>query len=453
MINKIIALYLFISAPILALTGFCQSNNYDPAHLYSVDELQTDFQFLRTNLEKTHPNLYLYTPKETLNLFFDSLYKSIENPLTALEFYNLITLVNPKVKDAHTMLLPGEKAGNYFTKNAKFFPFYLAILNNKLYVNMNCSADTSIKEGAEIVSINGIDTKEILQYLLTRQIRDGNNQTYPVWILTTYFKEYFSFSFGHPEAFSIIYKTKNTGTTTTTINALPKDSIQFYRQFKYSDRNSISSEKQGIILQLNKQLGIATLSIKSFDNDILKSVYKQNFDSTIQKMFSQIYDAHIRHLILDVRNNQGGDFEPGKFLLSYLLRHAIKYLPDSNEYEIIMPKKNSFKGSLYILINGGTFSSTGILCSYLESTKRGIFIGEETAGNKIIISGNPIDNVLPNTKIIAAISTTSYVIRNNYNAGHGVIPAYHTTSTIDNIITGKDITKDLAFSIISKNKK
>lgn len=46
------------------------------------------------------------------------------------------------------------------------------------------------------------------------------------------------------------------------------------------------------------------------------------------------------------------------------------------------------------------------------------------------------------------MSTTRYVIMNNYNAGQGVITAYYTTFTIENIITGKDIKKDLVVSII-----
>src|SRR5437762_1899033 len=100
----LIRLYLLIVVTMFTLTGFCQSNNYDPTHLYSVSELQTDFKFLRTTLEKTHPNLYLYTPKEKLNLFFDSLYKCIVKPLSDFEFYHLVTLINSKVKDGHTML-------------------------------------------------------------------------------------------------------------------------------------------------------------------------------------------------------------------------------------------------------------------------------------------------------------------------------------------------------------
>jgi hypothetical protein len=446
--NILVRLSFFFATISFTLTGLCQSNTYDPTHRFSVRELQTDFQFLRTKLEKTHPNLYLYTPKTEFNLFFDSLYKSIEIPLTEMEFYNLTTLLNSKIKDGHTMLLPSEKATNYFNQNGKFFPFYIVIANGKLYVNMNCSADTSLKEGAEILSINGIGTANIMNQLLTRQIHDGNNQTYPIWILTNYFKEYFSFSFGHPTTFSMTYKMGNTDQQTTTINALSKDSIRFYKQAKYSNRISTTKEKQGLVLEIQKQLSIATLTIKSFDNDILNTEYKQDFKSTIEKMFIQIRNNHVCNLILDIRNNQGGDFESGRLLLSYLLQQPINYLDNSKEYRRLTPIKNNYNGNLYVLINGGTFSNSGIVSSYLELTKRGIFIGEETAGNKNIISGDPTDLVLPNTKIISEISTKKYVIRNNPNDGHGVVPSYYITSTID-----KDTTKEFVLSLISKNKQ
>lgn len=184
-----ISLFLFTASS--ALTGFSQNNTFNQDYRYSIPDLQTDFQFLRTNLEKTHPNLYLYTPKTKLNLFFDSLYNSIVTPLTEMEFYNLITLLNSKIKDGHTMLLPSKEATNYFNQNGSFFPFYIIIKNDKLYVNMNCSADTSIKAGAEILNINNISTADIINQLLIRQIHDGDNQTYPLWILTNYFKRIF----------------------------------------------------------------------------------------------------------------------------------------------------------------------------------------------------------------------------------------------------------------------
>ena len=446
-----LSLLLFIALP--SLTGFSQKNNYDPDQRYSIKDLQEDFQFLRTNLENTHPNLYLYTSKAEFNLFFDSLYKTIRTPLTQSEFYNLITLLNSKIKDGHTMFLPSETALNYFNENGSFLPFYFFISKGKLYVNMNCSADTTLKDGAEIQSINNISTPNILNQLLIRQIRDGYNTTYPIWILANYFKEYFSFLFGHPKTFAMTYKLRNKESRAVNINGLSKDSIKFYRQSKYPNNSLPTKDKQGIVLEINKQLPFATLSIKSFDNDILHSVYNQDFDSTIEKIFTEIQNAHIHNLVLDVRNNQGGDFNPSRLLLSYLLQKPIKYLPNGKEYENIIPNENNYKGKLFILINGGTFSSTAILSSYLNFTKRGIFIGEETGGNKIILSGDPIDTILPNTKIQFQFSTVKYFIREGKNIRHGVVPNYYIIPSIDIEIMNKDTIKEFALNLISKNKQ
>ncbi len=450
-INVVNRLSLFILTVLFTLTGFCQGSNYDPSYHYSVSDLQADFRFLRTNLQKTHPNLYLYTSKPKFNLLFDSLYKGITHPMTETEFYNLITLLNSKIKDGHTMFLPSQAAMDYSNQNENFFPFYLVVSGDKLYVNMNCSSDTLIKDGAELLSINGIKAVDVIDQLLLRQIRDGDNKTYPFWILTNYFKEYFSFTFGHPSLFSIDYKTGSNLLQTTT-RALSKDSIKYYRQAKYSNRILPANEKHGIVLTINEQWNVATLSIKSFDTAILRSEYNQNFDSTIQKIFNELYNAHCDNLILDVRNNQGGDFEPGKFLLSYLLQQSVRYLPGSSEAEIITPRKNSFRGKLFILINGGSFSSTAIVCSYLELTKRGVFIGDETAGNKVVISGDPIDKTLPNTRILCEVSTVKYIIRNSNNDGHGVIPDYYHIATIEDVASNKDPAMDLALKLVATRK-
>jgi C-terminal processing protease CtpA/Prc len=345
------------------------------------------------------------------------------------------------------MFLPGQDATDYYKEYGKFFPFYIAILNNRLYVNMNCTADTSIPDGAEILSINNVKTSDILKRLLQRQIRDGKSKTYPVWILTNYFKEYFSFSFGHPESFSLHYK-KGNSERQGAVTALSRDSIKYYRETKYANRNSLANEKQGVIFNLNNSQNVATLVIKSFDDDILKSVYKQDFDSAMKTIFKQIDSLHSRNLILDLRNNQGGDFGPSKVLLSYLIRQTVKYLSGTHEAETILPRKRSYKGNLYILINGGSFSSTAILCSYLEFTKRAVFIGDETGGNKVIISGDPVELILPNTKILCEISTTKYIIRNSKNTGHGIMPAYHVTPAIADIISGQDPAMDFALKLV-----
>lgn len=56
-----------------------------------------------------------------------------------------------------------------------------------------------------------------------------------------------------------------------------------------------------------------------------------------------------------------------------------KYYYSSNT----KPKKideNAFKGKIYVLINGGSFSASSIISSNLKGSKRATFVGEETGG-------------------------------------------------------------------------
>jgi hypothetical protein len=447
MISKV-KIILFILFWSISLETFAQNNSYDPNHLFSVEELKADLQTIRQKLEGKHPNLYSYIAKPELNLFFDSLQNSITKPQTELQFYNLITLLNSKIKDGHTMILPSEERRNYFQTQGKYFPFTIVARLNQLFVNMNCSADTSIKEGFQLLSINGMSTKEILQFLVARQICDGNPNTYPYWILTNYFYSYYSFSFGNPSSFSVVFKNANEESQTKNVQALSKDSIRFYKQKRYASRIVSTIEKQGIILDIDKTKSIATLTCKSFDKSILSNTYKQNFKEEFSKAFVEMQNKQVQNLIVDVRDNQGGNFEPGTLLLSYLITAPVDYLPNSGQSQLLKPAKNNFKGNLYVLINGGCFSVTSIISSYLAKAKRAIFIGEETAGNQIILSGDPNNRTLPNTKIVYEIATNSYVIHQTKNDGSGILPNYFVQPTIADLVSNNDIVKAFALKLI-----
>jgi C-terminal processing protease CtpA/Prc len=248
------------------------------------------------------------------------------------------------------------------------------------------------------------------------------------------------------------YKKDSSTIQTTTLYALPKDSIRYYRKLKYADRISNSLEKKGIVLEVNNPLATAELTIKSFDKDLLQSEYQQEFDGTIKTVFQTIQTSRIHQLILDVRNNQGGDFEPCRKLLSYLISRPLAYLEHGEEFRMVQPDKNAFKGKLYILVDGGSFSSAGILCAYLDVIKRAVFIGEETGGNRTLISGNSAAFILPNTKIVAEIAQSRYRILNRPNDGQGLLPTYLINPSIADIISNKDPVKAFAIALISKTK-
>lgn len=429
---------------------FGQQEPYNPYRLYSKNELKSDLLFIRNKLEKTHPALYRYSTKSYLNFFFDSLDHAINNPMNEQEFLSILTLLNSKIKDGHTMFLPSDDAMSYNTIKGRFFPFTVFISDGKIYITQNCSYDSSIRPGEEILSINGISTPTIISELMIRQIRDGNNQTYPTWILNHYFSSYYSFAFGQHRLFLLELKKATGELYKKQVIALTKDSIRFFRQYRYAKVNPSGVEGQGINLEEKLNIKTAILTIKSFDPDLLESVYKQNYKHVMDSLFRQLNQQHTNNLILDLRDNQGGDFEPARYLLSYLISKPSVFLLNSEESMLIQPNSNHFRGMIYVLINGGSFSSTAIVISILERDKRGIFIGEETGGNKYIISGDPIEVLLPITKIRSYISTTTYNITTGVNKGHGVFPTYPVKIKIENILQSNDPSKAFALKLITK---
>lgn len=442
----------------------CFGQTIDPQERsFPVDLLKNDLKYLKNKLEALHPGLYLYTQKLQVDYVFDSLQRSITVPMTETEFYKHITCISSVIKDGHSIILPAERTMEYHTKNSPFLPYHFTISNDHLYVDMVCTKDTSITAGSEIISINNVNASDIIGQLMDRQVRDGYNLSYPRWILNNYFREYYSFSFGHPANYSITYN-KNGSIDTRIISALPKDSIYFYRQLHYPGKTFSRQPNEGIKLQIDKNMNYALLTIKDFHNDILRKEYKQNFDKVISVCFEQINDAKTGNLILDLRNNQGGDIENGVFLLSYLLDKPFNVVQDyfcvedrqlqhCNGPSLGMhkPRPANFKGDLYVLINGGSFSNSGIVSSCLQANRKTVFIGEETGGNPTVINGYAKDITLPDTKIQVQIPTRQFVITGKAkNNGQGIMPTYKVTPALADILEGRDAELNFTIGLIDR---
>lgn len=439
---------------------------YDQERIFATDKLKADLKYLKNKLELNHPNLYLYASKSTIDKVFDSLENSIFEPLTELAFYRHISIISSVIKDGHSIILPGTEITNRHSNSSNFLPYHFVILNNRLFVDMVYTNDNALPVGSEIISINHVEATEIIRQLCERQVRDGNNLTYPIWIVSNYFRQYYSFVFGHPENFAISYKI-NGQTNTAAIKALPKDSIYFYRRKNYPGKTFTNLPNEGLTLKFEKDNKYAILTIKDFHNDVLKKEYKQNFYKVIASCFVQIENNKTDNLVLDLRNNQGGDIENAVYLLSYLLDKPFSVVQEyncveNNELQHCngpslgqhSPKSGSFKGKLYVLINGGSFSNSGIVASCLQANNRATFIGQETGGNPNVIAGFIKEIKLPNTKIQVQVPTKQFVITNKVNNnGRGLMPTHPVIPTLADILEGKDTELDYTIDLISKTDK
>jgi C-terminal processing protease CtpA/Prc len=116
------------------------------------------------------------------------------------------------------------------------------------------------------------------------------------------------------------------------------------------------------------------------------------------------------------------------------------------------PADAPFSGRLFVLIDGGTFSTAADVCAHLRSSTKAVFIGEETGGAfEGNTSGLNALIVLPNSGLKLKVQMYGY-----WNAvtggqhGRGTIPGIHFPATIADALAGNDVPLDLALALASK---
>ncbi len=473
--KKPIAFVLTLAIWLICSVIPCQVNGqydeYRYSHLFSAAACLEDWNFYKNKLEKEHPNLYQYTSQVEMKQFFDSISASITVPMNSINFFNLITLVLPKIKDGHTHIFPDPSTTEDNDLHAPFFPIKVHWEEGRMYVVKVYSSDTQLAPGTEIQIINGVNASFLYNLMMRRQIRDGYNTTYPAWILEQYFAEYYSYHQGNPDSFLLQTRKADNTFETYTIKALPKDSIAYYKKMKYGELRAEALFNTGITVAVDSSMHIAVLTIKDFHNDILRTTYHQKFKEAIADCFSQIQNNYIEHLILDLRNNQGGDIENGVTLLSYLLDAPFKVVESYSEVDIKTyqipiarlkpvsgpamgvhePLPIHYTGKLYVLTNGGSFSNSAIVCSALKRYNRCTFIGEETGGNPGVFSAGGKYINLPNTNTKVLVPNLQYELRSKsqYSAT-GLQPDYPIVPTLDDILDGRDPVLLYAYHLIKE---
>ena len=157
-------------------TGCSVSKNYSPAQKFPKEQLQEDFSLLRNILEKKHPSLYWYTPKDSMDNYFDQGFKSIEDSMTELRFgWKIIAPLTNKIHCGHTSFSMSKRWGK-FVRNTRLpsFPLHLKIWADTMVVTANLnSKDSVIKKGTLITAINGIPDHELLQKTFSYMSQDG----------------------------------------------------------------------------------------------------------------------------------------------------------------------------------------------------------------------------------------------------------------------------------------
>jgi len=296
----------------------------------------------------------------------------------------------------------------------------------------------------EVIAINNNPVSEIRNKLFSYLSSDGSNQTKKFWDLNNegFILLYF-LAYGDKSSFEIKYKASNGNSGTTSLQA------DYLKNCECGTTPVVNPKYLKLDFRTNK---IAILTIKTFVGRLLKD--QTEFPRFLEASFKEIRNKKIEKLIIDLRDNGGGDDVYGSMLYSYLTDKTFEYYrslesttkkfnkEDHPNLSIQEPAHYNFMGKVFFLINGKSFSTTAEFCSIAKSNKRGVFIGEETGGGYYgNTSGGWAQIILPNSKIVVGIPRKKYsmAVREAVNKDRGIIPDFPIVPGIRDVVRKRDV--------------
>lgn len=461
---------------VLMLAG-CTSakhSHYTFNQKYPADALRKDLVVLKNVLEANHPSLYWYTSKDSLDHTFDQTFNSITDSLTEVQFHNKVARVVSKIRCGHTSVRFSNQYNKQYDKNKyPMFPLFIKTWGDSMVVLKNLlPKDSILKQGTIITSINGKSNKWILDSIFQFISTDGYSENYKSQIASLNFPAWYKVVFGLDSSYQIQY-IDTTGKEAVTViknfdlkkASIPKkdslnkritvpDAGKMPPLTRKQKRQIRSQSKESMMIDTS--LSTAYIRLTTFGNKKLRSFFRNSFQT--------IHQQHLQNLVIDLRENGGGDVQKSVLLSKYLVDSAFKvgdtvaavsrsfkygrYIRSSFWYWFPMnfiskkmsdgrihqrrmethyfqPKtKNHFNGTLYLVQGGYTFSAASMFVSSLKGQANVKVVGEETGGGYY---GNSamylLTVVLPNSHIRVGLPMYRLVINaQRIKNGKGILP-------------------------------
>ena len=410
-------------------------------------QLLEDFKIAKNALKTVHPGLYRYNTEKQIDSIFNHFETVFSEPMSYQSAFLNFTKVTESLKCGHTFPNFFNQSGflqQVVLDQADKLPFTFRIVDNRMIVMANASENQNLNDYREVLTINGIPVETILMELSKLVKADGSNDSKRMADLNT-------FGIGSYEMFDayfpLLYQPINgnfglTLTNPTTkevkevsVEAMSRTQRMEAIKMKYPKYPSSTDDLWKLEFWEDET---AYLKLGTFD------VFQLTFewDKFLKSAFKEINKKKSKHLVIDIRWNEGGQdevlFMLGQFLAKkpislvnrkdlvayakipeslkpYLftwnndfydltekvLQEDSKYFRFKDKEDIsIKPISNAFSGEVFVLINAANSSSTFYFAELIKKNQMATLIGETTGSSQKGLNGGQIFFLrLPNSKI------------------------------------------------------
>lgn len=469
---------------------------YSPARKYAPEVLKEDYDLFRAALEESHPSLYWYTPKDSVDMYFEQGRAKLNDSLPEYKFRNVLSYVLAQIKCGHTSVMPSRAAVRYSSRTRGFaFPLSVKAWADTVVITSNLNRrDSVVKRGMLLKSVEGRPIETIIDTFFRHISADGYNVTNKYQTLSNggNFRSFYGNIYGLHRKMAVQVVDSAGNLIDTAINVYnpatdtPRVAPQVHHQPTKKERKRMAIQAARS-MHIDTALHTAYLEVNTFaKNTKLRSFY--------HKSFKAIRKNGIDNVVVDMRGNGGGSVVLSNLLTKYLATRPFKiadsiyalkkrstyghYRSDylatrlfmifmtrkkaDNRYHFtwfenkyFKPKKrNGFTGNTYIVIGGNTFSAASLFTKALKGQDNVKIVGEETGGGAY---GNTAwlipDVTLPHTKVRFRLPLFRLVIDKNEVKGHGIMPEVEAPPTVAAIRENRDYKMEKVQELIKDSLK
>lgn len=424
--------------------------------LLQPEELMEDYKLLEKVVLDIHPGTYRYNSKAEIKASLAELKAKFQQPMTTGEAYLAMSKVTAKIKCDHTKVgfnNQNRTINSVIHRQQDKMPFTFKWIDNQMIIIYNASDNVALKRGTAILSIDGVSVLDIQKALFPYIAADGATDKTRLARMEVdgYDFRYNAFDVFYPLLFPV--NENQVDLTIRNFGESQEKKITVKTQTRYN-RSKILGERYPDFPKSRDEMwdfeitkdNIGILTINSYGLMGWKRM-TLDYESFLDSIFTDLKTAKVKNLVIDIRQNNGGNDEMKHVLFSYLkpknkqnissLRvgksryttfpeslkpfvqtwgdnpYWYNMTPDekdaengyflfyeNNKKQQTKRRKNRFKGDVYLLTSPQNTSLAFYTALDFQLREFGTIVGQETGGNLNDINGGQILFLrLPNSGI------------------------------------------------------
>lgn len=384
--------------------------------LLSKQQASFDIDALVYTISQVHPDMFATCNQGKFLAEVDKVKRQLPDSVGKVDLYRLVAPLVAELGDGHTSLY--FPLNDVFHRDTPRMPLSVEA-SPDLKIKAYWCIDSIIPQGAEILSINGHSGKEMLEEMT--KYESGERDFYRLERACNDFTAFFQLLYAAPSYEVCYLPAGSKKALTAKFQPISYDELKRRKPSKQS-----ATQKPAYSFYILKKEKAAVMDFHSFND-------ARRMKAFADSMFHTLREENITSLIIDVRNNGGGNSTVGDTLLRYLSprpfaqmgKALVRVTPTTQrligcndiqpgwylfnteaEGKLISPLSSDgghYQGKVYLLTSHHTFSSASSFAWAFKQFGMGTVVGEESGGMNVSF-GDLLFYRLPVSRLACAIS-------------------------------------------------